>query len=140
MAWTISVFFATTSEVERLEQAFRAALGDRSPDAAAYYIKFRAADADDAEFARVASFTREATVCATVQPPRGHSDAPHDLALLKTADYTGSSLIVLHDDLPLYVYVDGVLHLPPNEREYYEREVLPFFGGVVQWDFNQDAG
>jgi hypothetical protein len=133
MSSVVDFHLRTSQSVAESEQTFRAFLREKGVDPTAYWIHFRAADADARERGR-RDFGLEPTVVASVQPPRNQGDGELDAAILATVHSTGAELVAFHDGTPLFSYRDGVVHLTPDDRAFYEEHVLPGFTGQVNWD------
>ena len=54
--------------------------------------------------------------------------------MLFAARALAAELIALHDGAPLFSYRDGVAHISPEDRQHFEQDVLPGFGGKLDTD------
>lgn len=133
MSSGINFFLRTNLRPEVVETNFRAQLTANGADVTRHWVTFRAADDEDRVRGRE-DFGFEPTVAGVVQAHRGESDIALSRAALEVAHSAGAELVALHDGTPLFAYAKGVARFPPEDREFYETNVLPGFTGKVGWE------
>jgi len=132
MSSVVDFYLRTSSSLQALDSEFRSQLVARGADPSRYWIRFIPAEDEDREDGR-RDFGFEPTVIAAVQPARGEGDAALSAAMINLAHESHSEFVALHDGTPLFSYRAGVVYLPPEDREFYEKDVLPGFSGQVDW-------